>query len=367
MRRFLHPGFRSSSSKLKGKLLTWSGDLESLVTSDAVEFGPPFDDNDADLVIRSSDCVDFPVHQAFLSKASPHFKTMLSLPQPSTSGPSSAKCHSHPRGSLPTVPVVEKSSVVHILLSFLLPITPVLPRSLDEAMDFVNAAHKYEMEVVEVRARSILRRFLTVDTSLCIYAFAHRLELRDEMVEAARLTLRLPLLSDYPEHDTHSPYGHALLDLWSYRKAYLKALAGKLESCIVADSRWPSLLPPGELGEWIDAHRCQSDQQCHNNAETWRSILATGAAQMVAEMADDLGHMPTWKFCCKSMLMPSSCQCSCEACSVLRQSPQKVERSLVDVVSRTVTENIILKVKVPTRYTLYLTHLVLMTLSYRLT
>ncbi|EIM87824.1 uncharacterized protein STEHIDRAFT_155192 [Stereum hirsutum FP-91666 SS1] len=349
MQRFLHPGFRSSASRGKEKLPTWSGDLEALINLPAVEFGPPFDDNNADLVLRSSDSVDFPVHQAFLIKSSSFFKTILSLPQPFVSAPNgTARPSTHHRGSLPVIPVVEKGSVIHVLLSYLLPITPVLPDSLDDAMDFVNAAYKYEMEVVVVRARNILRRFLTVDTSLRIYAFAHRLELRDEMLAAARQSLRLPLPSDHPEHDdTRFPCGSALLDLWNYRKTYIKSLEERLDSCIVAD---PTLLPPGELGEWIDAKRCQSDQQCDNNATTWRTLLKTGATQIVADVTHDPGCMLTWRLPFESTLAPSSCQCSCDACSMLRSSSQKVERSLIEVLDRIVMDKIILQIDTATLF-----------------
>lgn len=342
MQRFLHPGFRSSASKGKETLPTWSGDLEALINLPAVEFGPPFDDNDADLVLRSSDSVDFPVHQAFLPKSSP-FKTILSLRQPSVSAPNDTVGPSnHPRGSVPVIPVVEKSSVIRVLLSYLLPITPVLPDSLDDAMDFVSAAYKYDMEVVAVRARNVLRRFLTVDTCLRIYAFAHRLELEDEMLAAARLSLRLPLPSDHLEHeDTQFPNGNALLDLWTYRKAYIKSLEERLSSCILAD---PTLLSPGDLGEWINANRCQSDQLCRNNATTWRTLSETGAMQMVADLTHDPGCTPTWRLPFESTLASSSCHCSCDACSILRNSPQKVERSLIEVLDRIVMDKIILQV-----------------------
>ena len=41
------------------------------------EAGPPFDDEDADLILRSSDGVDFRVHRLFLIKAFHTFDDML--------------------------------------------------------------------------------------------------------------------------------------------------------------------------------------------------------------------------------------------------------------------------------------------------
>ncbi|OSD05502.1 hypothetical protein PYCCODRAFT_1465386 [Trametes coccinea BRFM310] len=43
---------------------------------------PPFDQPSADIVLRSSDGVDFHVHSQILAQASPFFATMFSLPQP---------------------------------------------------------------------------------------------------------------------------------------------------------------------------------------------------------------------------------------------------------------------------------------------
>ncbi|KAH9066765.1 hypothetical protein EDB87DRAFT_1588082 [Lactarius vividus] len=53
----------------------------------SIPFGPPFDGPDSDTILRSSDQVDFYVYRIILSKSSPFFKSMLSLPQPDTSVP----------------------------------------------------------------------------------------------------------------------------------------------------------------------------------------------------------------------------------------------------------------------------------------
>ena len=55
----------------------------------------PFDDDDADIIFRSSDADDFRLYRVILAKASPVFRTMLQLPQPSATSaaiPSAAAC-----------------------------------------------------------------------------------------------------------------------------------------------------------------------------------------------------------------------------------------------------------------------------------
>jgi hypothetical protein len=71
-------------------------------------FGLPFDDLDADTILRSSDKVDFLVYKVILSKTSPVFKSMFSLPQPGTD----TKQDSHP-----VIDVAENSKVLAALLS----------------------------------------------------------------------------------------------------------------------------------------------------------------------------------------------------------------------------------------------------------
>ncbi|KAJ7750603.1 hypothetical protein B0H16DRAFT_1318583 [Mycena metata] len=56
----------------------------------------PFDES-TDAILRSSDDLDFPVHRAVLSLASPFFRDMFSIPQPE---------------SEPKIPVIPRTSNV---------------------------------------------------------------------------------------------------------------------------------------------------------------------------------------------------------------------------------------------------------------
>jgi hypothetical protein len=84
-----------------------------------------FDVSDADLVIRSSDFVDFQVHKPVLSVASPFFKDLLSLPQPSDS---------ETVDGLHVVQLSEDSELLNSLLSMLYPLRPVIPKSYDKVL-----------------------------------------------------------------------------------------------------------------------------------------------------------------------------------------------------------------------------------------
>ncbi|SRR6266436_2888420 len=83
----------------------------------------PSEISDADLVIRSSDLVNFRVNRLVLAVASPFFKDLLSLPQPSDS---------ESVDGLPVVQLSENSELLSTLVSMLYPLRPVIPKSYDK-------------------------------------------------------------------------------------------------------------------------------------------------------------------------------------------------------------------------------------------
>ncbi|KAI6023597.1 hypothetical protein PISMIDRAFT_18795 [Pisolithus microcarpus 441] len=70
---------------------------------------PPFDHAKADVILRSSDGVDFRVFELFLSLASPFFETLFDLPQPSQA----ANADTEIEDGLPVFPVSEGSKTLH--------------------------------------------------------------------------------------------------------------------------------------------------------------------------------------------------------------------------------------------------------------
>ncbi|KAH9004808.1 hypothetical protein EDB86DRAFT_2885661 [Lactarius hatsudake] len=104
-----------------------------------IPFGPPFDDADADTILRSSDQVDFYVYRVILSKTSPFFKSMFSLPQPDT-GVSKKQTS--------IISLTENSRTIAVLLSSIYPTVPTKSVPLDVMTDALVAARKYDMEVV---------------------------------------------------------------------------------------------------------------------------------------------------------------------------------------------------------------------------
>jgi hypothetical protein len=87
-----------------------------------------FDIPDANLIIRSSDFVDFRVHKSVLALTSPFFKDLLSLPQPSDS---------EIVDGIPVVQLPESSELLNSLVSMLYPVPTVIPNSYEKVLYFL--------------------------------------------------------------------------------------------------------------------------------------------------------------------------------------------------------------------------------------
>ena len=88
---------------------------------------PPktFSTCDANLIIRSSDFVDFRVHKSVLAMVSPLIQRPLSLPQPS---------NNKSVDGLPVVQLSESSELLNSLVSLLYPIRTVVPNSYEKVL-----------------------------------------------------------------------------------------------------------------------------------------------------------------------------------------------------------------------------------------
>jgi BTB/POZ domain-containing protein len=102
-------------------------DLQSQVNPATSPLKPP-DVSDANFVIRSSDFVNFRVHKAVFAVASPFFKDLLSLPQPSDI---------ETVDGLPVVPLSEDSELMCTLVSILYPLRPVTPASYEKVLSLL--------------------------------------------------------------------------------------------------------------------------------------------------------------------------------------------------------------------------------------
>ena len=189
---------------------------------------PPF--HEGDIIVRSRDDVDFLMYKLDLSRASPVFRTMLSLPQP-TASPSPAE----PYDYLPVVELSEPGAVLATLLALCVPMQQVADtlEDLKDVADIIEAARTYDMEWLVGLARQVLKNFVEAE-ALRVYAIACRFELEDETRLAARACLRLPMktILTCDSEDLDSITGRHLLHLMNYQDDCRNAVKQYLQTTV---------------------------------------------------------------------------------------------------------------------------------------
>lgn len=175
----------------------------------------------ADLIIRSSDDADFPVHRAVIGLASPIFKDMFDIPQPLHIAIDTGL----PDG-LPVVQVTEKQKTFRYLLLFYysLVIDDTFEEweRLEEAVEILEAALKYEMNALVRHTCSRLLQVAaaTPEFTIRVFAIACRFKLEDMARRSAKLTLNHEnklLWRDTEEHGYMT--NHAFTSLLLYHEA----------------------------------------------------------------------------------------------------------------------------------------------------
>jgi hypothetical protein len=180
---------------------------------------------DADIVLRSSDLVDFHVHRSALVTSSPFFRDMFSLPQP----PSDAVPE-----ALPMVHLSEDAETLNSLISMLYPVPPEIPFRDDDILTLLAAATKYDMDAVQSLIRAEVDRKKLLSSCFTygafgVYAVAYSKRLVPEMATAARDTLRLPLTFEALKYSLRSFEGDALRDLADFRLRSIRNFSSNLK------------------------------------------------------------------------------------------------------------------------------------------
>jgi hypothetical protein len=186
-----------------------------------------FDFPDSDVVLRSCDSRDFPLPKLYILMCSPVLGQLIR----SVSTTSDTPTGDGPE-PLPVVKLPESGTIIYNLLTFIFPVDPALPSTAENIMELLAAAQKYQMKSVLSHIRGIIARkdppFIRSETALNIYFLAQNYELLPEVVEAARVTLRLSMtiqdLGDKLEFPSLT--GAYLHELWKYHqrvRGYLKS------------------------------------------------------------------------------------------------------------------------------------------------
>ena len=128
-------------------------------------------------------------------------------------------------GPLPVVELPENGAMLHSLLTLIFPVIPILPSTPEKIMELLAVAQKYQMDSVLNHIRSIVGArkdppFILPETAFHIYFLAQQQGLHQEAVQAARVTLCLPMviedLGDRLEFSDMT--GAYLYELWKYHQ-----------------------------------------------------------------------------------------------------------------------------------------------------
>jgi hypothetical protein len=183
-----------------------------MVTSQFTDAGAPFDNPNADVVLRSADNVDFRTFKLILSLASPIFDDMFGMIQPS-----SESSINEMKDGAPVVSVSESTVTLKRLLEFCHPnCVPVLD-NLEVISGILAAAEKYDMDAVLKRAGATLvtTKFLE-EQPVRAFALACQYKLEQEARILAKATLSLPL----PHLIHEGKFGHISEETREQVRAY---------------------------------------------------------------------------------------------------------------------------------------------------
>jgi len=180
-----------------------------------------FDYHGADIVLRSFDSHKFHVPKLYIVNSSPvlrkrieNIPTTSDVPNGELEGPE----------PLPIVELTESKATLYSLLTFIFPVLPILPSTPEKIMELLGVAQKYQIDSIMSYIRGIIARkdppFIRPETAFHIYFLAQEHELHQEALQAARFTLRLPMVIEGlgDKLDFPGMTGVYLHELWKYHE-----------------------------------------------------------------------------------------------------------------------------------------------------
>ncbi|KAI0040320.1 hypothetical protein FA95DRAFT_1599473 [Auriscalpium vulgare] len=186
------------------------------------DFGLPFVDKSADIILRAADDIDFRVHKVVLGIASPIFQSMFILPQPITTLEDGLSQTIDEKEGLPVVRMTEDSRILSsLLMAVYYPALASMPSHLEDAFGLLAAAEKFEMDNTSSLIRILLshpdRPLITPANAVHAFAFAYVHRLPDQALLAARRTLETPCTLEDHAPNLHIIDGALIHELACYR------------------------------------------------------------------------------------------------------------------------------------------------------
>jgi hypothetical protein len=173
-------------------------------------------DPDADIILRSCDLQEFRVLKLDIIRSSPVLGDLI---RSSTIDSSDSSTSARAEG-LPCIPLPENGDILSSLLTFVLPVPPILPPTTEQTMELLSVAQKYEMNHVLAHIRGAVALqdppFIRTETAFHIFSLAQRYGLGQEVSRAARMALTVPMTIEDLEDKFDTMLGTHLHALWKY-------------------------------------------------------------------------------------------------------------------------------------------------------
>ena len=184
------------------------------------------DDPDADIILCSREHHKFRVLKLHVTKVSPVLHDLIQS--------ASTSYTANPTSPLPSVPLSDSGSILSSLLTFILPMLPVLPSTPGHTIVLLSTAQKYQMDSILNRIRAMVALqtppLIRRETAFQVYYLARMHGLRQEALQAARTTLTFPFTFEDLEDELEAIHGIYLYELWKYYQSVRAHLKSDLEA-----------------------------------------------------------------------------------------------------------------------------------------
>ena len=180
----------------------------------------------ADIILRSNDSHHFRVPKCYIVNSSPILAELLRK--------ALAPLNATHAQSLPVVKLPESEAILHSLLTFVFPVTPIIPSTTEGTMELLSVAQKYQMSSVLSHIRGIIARESPLsarpETSFYTYALAQKYGLRYEALQAAQIAIsNYPITIEDLNDKLDVVPGASLYELLKYHKKVRETLASDLK------------------------------------------------------------------------------------------------------------------------------------------
>jgi BTB/POZ domain len=233
----------------------------SSTTSEGAANGPDnnlFDDPDADIILRSCDSQEFRVLKLYIIKSSPVLKRLI---QKASIPPDAVT-------PLPIVKMSDSGSILSSLLTFIFPMSPALPKSVEETIELLSTAQKYQMSSILNHIRGTISLqdppFISRENAFYVYSLARKHVLLQEAAQAARITLKYTLTIEKIEDKLNVIPGAYLYELLEYHRGVQANISSDIlefrtsgaHGTLAGLNCVALTATPGILPQWLDNYIC---------------------------------------------------------------------------------------------------------------